>query len=437
MTRVLGAFPLFLLFLALAFGARAQARFHSILNEEARVGFSSDLFLVGMEKDGRGDVGVALTGGEECSLGARCFNMTGASEGMPRIANSRLGDFRPIYVSHIVHLSTDGACQEIYSTYVPAGCGREVGEKSPSNQGAMQNSWGALEDKLYAAMSASYDERCIVDKRCPTHLIVMSTGWNNDQKSSLKRYSDWMLGVDSAIRAKGSPIVPMYVGISWPSNWAIPLASFLNKAHDADEAGGLWASVLLHRTFAKMRARYGVSYVAVGHSFGARLLASGVAGCPMVSNDCARIPPDGSPNVFIGLQAAFSTGRFSKHGIEGGPYSVAGQYNTRFVFTNSGNDRGVMAAPVQWVSMTTGYMGSLKGRRMALKDPAIFEGAYTLGGGCVQEQSAASEDGSGRVVMVDSTAYIDDHNDVFDYHTGQMIAGLISSGGRASKECGR
>ena len=68
-----------------------------------------------------------------------------------------------------------------------------------------------------------------------SHIIFMSTGWNNDQYESLEFYSEWNEKLINLGNKKGDKIRPFIIGISWASSWPTPLMDVFNKANDADE----------------------------------------------------------------------------------------------------------------------------------------------------------------------------------------------------------
>jgi hypothetical protein len=143
-----------------------------------------------------------------------------------------------------------------------------------------------------------------------THVLVITMGWNTDQVEAIRNFNSISMNLVAASDEKMKPLV---VGVTWPgmweSGWAdalVKLASFPNKAEDADELGLTWLGVLLHDTIPKANSK-GLPVVVVGHSFGAR--ASAVAACvgPVIW-DGKENSPLRTVDTFVSLQGAFVTG---------------------------------------------------------------------------------------------------------------------------------
>jgi Alpha/beta hydrolase family len=101
---------------------------------------------------------------------------------------------------------------------------------------------------------------------------------------------------------------PLFVGIKWDSDWpragVLGVEDYWNKGSDADEIGLTWAN-LLNRVLKEVRAEHGARIVAVGHSFGARLLSRAVHSAPLIVAG-----PSEPIDLFIRLQGAFPYRRF-------------------------------------------------------------------------------------------------------------------------------
>jgi hypothetical protein len=76
---------------------------------------------------------------------------------------------------------------------------------------------------------------------------------------------------------------PMFVGVTWPSLWnTLGYASFRNKGHDADEVGHIYIAWLLHRLAPELKRELDLKVVAIGRSFGARMVTRGLFSRPLV-----------------------------------------------------------------------------------------------------------------------------------------------------------
>lgn len=394
--------------------AEAADRFHDVLLDGPGVTISNPMLIVGLEKASKRRIGAVETDLVGCGDDTRCLHLRGAS-GPGQIASAALIERRkrdkPLFVSHIVDLPGATAVDVVYSAYDSEG---------RLKQGALADrSWAALENDLRDAITRRLDDACRT--KCPTHIVLLSTGWRTPQRTSIKRYQEWARGIEQELDQKGADVAPMFVGITWPSAWRLPTLSFLNKAHDADEAGYIWGAVLLHRVLAPIATSRDIQLVLVGHSFGARLLTSAVAGRPFVMDgDCRQTEPRIS---MIGLEAAFSTGRFNGLGKEGGPYQDLAACGGRFAFVASRHDEGVRLAPMELVSHATAYIGGGKGLTMIKASPLVFQEASASARGDLSELWSPSE--PRRILVIDGSEGVKCHNDVYDQFATRLIANLI------------
>jgi hypothetical protein len=110
-----------------------------------------------------------------------------------------------------------------------------------------------------------------------THIILMNTGWNNNQFYSINRYNDWLKIISDAARIDGKAFNPFFIGITWPSFWpnGIIGKSFIdmpNKANDADELGITHVNYLLWKVLVPISEQSQIPLVLIGHSLGAKIL---------------------------------------------------------------------------------------------------------------------------------------------------------------------
>ncbi|OYU70414.1 MAG: hypothetical protein CFE28_10690 [Alphaproteobacteria bacterium PA2] len=324
-----------------------------------------------------------------------------------------------MYVSHILTLEGGQGCKLVYTSYDGVSCAAGRVKSMPAKH--MESSWDALEVSLKRELLEQYRSEC-ARNRCPTHVFVLATGWNQSEQSSLESYQAWAKNISDDLEVRGGAVRPMFVGISWPANWVVPFISFVNKAHDADEAGFIWGSILVNRPLAQLHRELGLKTVLVGHSFGAKILTSAVAGKELIE----PLGCDGESGLtVIGLQAAFSTGRFAMgRGFERNPYRDVRRCGTRLAYTVSTHDEGVRVAPMQIFARETGYVGGKKGFESALLDPDIFvRSKADSAAGLVLEPPGASP--SGRILLIDSSTGIHCHNDVADPFVAHLISSVV------------
>ena len=277
-------------------------------------------FVVAVDKSPRD----AVLGGAPLYL----HDVSHAGRGMAADAARLAGDAKLLYVSH-VHEYTgrpygDGNCYH-YSVYERRGVPGPVPPCRDAVTAAGEppfargfDALGHLRDVLSERLRAP-DPGRLRDASGGsdyTHLVVVVMGWNTTQVQAFRNFGSLMghlhaaAGGDRAFR-------PLFVGVTWPSfwesDWLDPLwklFSYPNKANDADELGLSWLGVLLRDVVGTL-PREGLTTVVVGHSFGARAVAT--AACVGAAVDAAptgshRAPPP--VDLLVGLQPAFSINRF-------------------------------------------------------------------------------------------------------------------------------
>jgi hypothetical protein len=221
-----------------------------------------------------------------------------------------------------------------------------------------------------------------------SHIFAFCMGWNTDQQEAIRNYNSLRGYLDDSAMADPG-FKPLFVGITWPSQWAgfLPL-SYPAKADDADETGLIWANYLLKKVLAPVKERGklkndSMKLVLVGHSFGTRVLTRAL------SSDPAWILPaedwnekdksvwgSNGVDLFVGLQGAFGADRFVEKGVisgggwEGAPYKDFPGLNTRFLFTWS---RADAANPLAAYVTGANHIGGNFGAYLGKDNPDIFE----------------------------------------------------------------
>lgn len=307
--------------------------FHSSLYYPSEIRLQHDGFLVGIEKSPRARV-----------AGAADIAIAGAADsGLDKGAAQRLlNDGKVLFVSHILE-SREGTAPvcAIHNAYafqtapqLVAPCPGALAAGRPDQ--AYGNSWDALQH-LRTALDAR-----LAGSSGYSHVLVITMGWNTDQEEAVRNVNSL---ANAARNAAASGFKPLVIGVTWPSKWVsawldpvFKLASFPNKANDADELGVTWLGVLLHDTLAPARTR-GIPIIAIGHSFGSRAMS--VAACvgPVIYRDAplARTRID----HLVNWQGAFKSDRLLGDGSDGFYYPPHCPAVGNVVLTASGHDEAV------------------------------------------------------------------------------------------------
>lgn len=122
-----------------------------------------------------------------------------------------------------------------------------------------------------------------------SHILLMVMGWNTDQERALRNFNDLALNMADEAAAEGLSFRPLVIGVTWPSLWQLsewsvvptPIVrglSFPFKRRDANDLGTyVLRDLILHAVLPAREAAPGVPVVLIGHSFGARALATALA----------------------------------------------------------------------------------------------------------------------------------------------------------------
>lgn len=263
-----------------------------------------------------------------------------------------------------------------------------------------------------------------------THVFFMSMGWNNDQGVSLCRYRKLMQETKISMAQLDEPFRPLVVGVTWPSVWlaeresrllvkAGHLGSVFNKANDADEIGVFYGNIIVNQIIPFANAK-GLPFIVVGHSYGARLASRALFSRELLVN----LASENGPDFALLLQPAYSAQRHMEgRGLEGYPYAPISGMSTKVFVTSSRKDRANPFAV--WSRHFGGIQGLLKARR----NPEIFR--------FIPKHERLSETifglqgaGSDRPTVIDATSFITEHNDIYDYDIGQILAAILTNENR-------
>lgn len=189
-----------------------------------------------------------------------------------------------------------------------------------------------------------------------THLLMMSTGWNNTQIHSMERYNQWMDSLAGSARVEGTIFNPLYIGITWPSFWKVgnkqlPL-DFFNVSKAADRLGIEQINYLLWKSIVPLADKYNLPIIMIGHSLGARILTRAAYSGILFKE---KVDTKNKIDLMIGLQAAY---RYDRHigkanKNDGGLYSINEPFK-KMVATTSKQDEAL--SKVFWSL----YMGNSK-----------------------------------------------------------------------------
>lgn len=383
---------------------------------------NAPLFLIGVEKRDRHDVRRHQVG--SCDTVSRCLNTENPLyEGKDELRTEIEGllSQEPTYVSHIVEFQPEGdgdASCVFYSAYQPTrSC--SAGFVAPSSMDLYDAGWEAL-----LATKPSLERA--LDKHRATHVILLSTGWNTQQWESIYNYRSWSHELsEAAKRANYTEFRPVYVAFSWKSMPVTLRKVDVGKSsNDASENGYVWAGLVLHRVIHPVAAKRGLKVVAIGHSFGAKLLMSAAHGAPLHS-----VAPTPEVDLLVGLQGAFSVNRFGIETSFGAtefvkPLSVA----KKIVLTSSQYDDA--ANQITWVPFVGGsatFQRTHRDRRYK----GIFEYDVVSSGGTISEPIQCD---SGKVLFLDASNIVNKapfgtgggaHSDVYDAEMATLIVQLV------------
>lgn len=357
----------------------------------------------------------------------RSFQQTGSNTTAKKGVDAAcqvLDDKRPLLLTHIAKSDglIDGHYQKpclLYSVYP----GRQYCPDAFSDSGALNTPYdynSAVE--AVSGLQLAMDKA--VEEQRPTHLLILSTGWNTQQDESLYNYIDWLSAIDRA--ATPGQFRPLVVAFTWQSgfDWLPRFLGVVTKGNDADEIGLTWANRVVNDAVMPVASKSGIPVVMVGHSYGTRVLGTAIFDRAVIDRSFDILGSGKVPVTFIALQPAIPIQRFSSAGKE--PlYSHWKSVPILNVFTASKHDKAN--------SMLDRYWGTYLGGEKALKIAGRFDGTSVL---------SLSESGEfleppkvGRLNLVNASSVVRcampgtggaAHSDVFDDQIGRLIWSAIS-----------
>ena len=255
---------------------------------------------------------------------------------------------------------------------------------------------GLITDALQGNRAAPY-----------THVILHSTGWNNIPENSIAHYQELQSNLKTA---SNDTIKPLFVGLTWPSEWEVPFISLFNKKNDSDEMGLIWLNYLMNKTLPNAIDQANLAnppkYVALGHSLGARAMATAA-----FSKSYLAGASETNLDSLILLQPAFSGSRFyidpdKKSLGHFKYYDGIEEFVPSITVTSSKYDKAVRLA--RWADNFTGHIGGGKAHTRTCKkvlaekyDPSISNQKYWDSRYICQQQGDGTENQWGELSRQD------------------------------------
>ena len=333
--------------------------YHDVLYAPDVISLSFDGYIVGLDKSPRERIGYPSTGD---------IYRDQTQSGMTKVVSRLKNEPKSHYVSQVVWNTGkpfgDGNCflHSVYSykpidhsfpsalTPLAIPCGEKLENQPEPDPGMVfLDSFKAIEK-----LSSHIQTRLKSGTRY-THVLFAVMGWNTPQIEAVRNFNSIATNIRRASGVNEN-FNPLFIGVTWSSYWdqnwfdaLIRLASYPNKANDADEIGASWLGLLIERI---SEVTPGIPKVAIGHSFGAR--AASMAVCMGSQFNMAVAPQTQQVasavsvtpiDLFIALQPAVSINRFLKGGgwdeIE---YPESCSRAKRIVVTASSSDDAVKSA---------------------------------------------------------------------------------------------
>ncbi|MBI4401751.1 MAG: hypothetical protein HY581_08980 [Nitrospirae bacterium] len=335
----------------------------------------------------------------------------------------RLDDKKRLFVSHVAtyeQAADEGATPRwrgrlLYSLYRDGAlaCAKKPDDPAHTTPICIREGVNAL-----GALKEDLEQR--IGRERATHVLLYSTGWNSDQVDSIRRYNLFFDQLTKAALEDGTNTFrPIFIGLTWPADWPeLPSHSdIFNKKNDADEVAVTWANYLINQILLPLKAK-GVKIVAIGHSFGGRIVTTAAN-----SRDLLPAPVASKINLVVGLQAAFSIKRFGG-GTEGDPFRDFSKYADKFVFISSSHDEaGRAGGPFSRAfNAILGEEGMKEAQEGEIKP--LFQLIKVDGTGQWVDKPT---DGPERALLLDASAVVQNHNDVNNPQVGRLLWATIKT----------
>jgi len=450
------------------------AKYHYLVREPYSVGLRHDGFIVGIEKSPKTIIGF----GNSEAFDKTRFKPWGPYEGPSgtdeeRIWNDHLeariqhfrkvtNDPKSMFVSHILEYGLDEGqvrmnVSPLYLAYRKSGFADQPDPlPCPPAEPAAEEEKKPIEYRCgWKALDLLHDriKRKLRDAAAKgnayTHIIVSAMGWNNDQVESVRRYNALVGNIIAQARmddtVAGNSFNPLVIGLTWPSVWGgdsffnvlnkvLHITSYGVKANDADEIGYTIANYLVNNILPRLGADHNFETVLIGHSFGARITSRA-----MFSGHLLKNPPspgaDGANVLLLDLEGAYSVRRYkADHRLpffvrpfnkgEGAPYLVYRDLGGKVVLTWSSKDRG---NPASRYLTGAKNVGARLGYELSLKIKDTFEHLVWIDDDEDLDDAVCNEyKDDERILMVDASSVVFNHNDILNRGMGRFIWQMIS-----------
>jgi hypothetical protein len=324
--------------------------YHDVLYDPGVIALNFEGFIVGIDKSPRDKV----TPKEDTSV---TYKEPG-QEGMAKLVERLTDESKSHYVSHIVWNTGkpfgEGNCY-FYSIYAdkpstddkthelaPLAVKCEGGSINSAPQKAFPDSFDAI-NKLATKIEGEHKRG-----KKYSHVLFVVMGWNTPQIEAVRNFNSLVTNLRRASTDSGdNAFNPLFIGVTWSSYWdqtwfdaLVRMASYKNKADDADEIGATWLGYLIAKVSA---ATPGIPKVAIGHSFGVRALSMAICMGPQFAKP--ETVSAQQVDLFIAMQPAVSINRFlSGGGADKIVYPKSCANASQVVITASSHDEAVKSA---------------------------------------------------------------------------------------------
>lgn len=261
----------------------------------------------------------------------------------------------------------------------------------------------------------------ILEKKI-THVFVYSMGWNTDQQESIRNFNSLFLKTLTRAEVKGKYFKPLFIGLTWPSKWPVPIVSLVNKSNDADEIGMIWANLLINKSIASLKEKYNFKTIVLGHSLGAKLTSRAVMSASMLNKK------HGPVDLLINLQSAYSVNRFSEkdHIETTTDYKYWEKYVNKIALIWSDKDYATKIG--FWAPLAGAKWGYKKVKNNPIDFPDIEQVVYSDKGVSFNKEK--------QFYMIDASSIINKesynkggnaHSDIYNNNVADMLWELIES----------
>ena len=227
-----------------------------------------------------------------------------------------LDDPKPMMITHIAR--TPGIVSGVYSP--PCTIFSVYGRSNSCSEPITTGDDASYDyDSVVSILSeVRRDIETSVARSRPTHILVMSTGWNTQQDESLLNYLDWLGTIQNAANERNESFRPLVVAFTWRSEWKSWRRSLgvVNKGNDADEIGMTWANMIINDVVLPVASDNSIPMALLGHSFGTRILGTALFNRQLIARNNDYLLTGRNPVSFVALQPAFPIQRFGTDGKE-------------------------------------------------------------------------------------------------------------------------